>query len=1203
MKKHLPLFALAKLLMLAVALHLPAGNASAQNLNYQQDFSDFVFAIDTEVSQFGANNEWSFQATGTHGTRLKYMEHWGQGTATGFRGNDRVLGYQHSGTSGDFTATLTLPNQTGETISLVSISYLGRVARTSENRHPAWEVRVNGVEVPALAYSTGTGEDQQKTADVAVSVPPGQNLVITWTSDRGFNASGSSRQIGIADLSVTSGEATQVATPRFDPSGGRYYEPQTVNITTVTDGATIYYTTNGDEPTPDSHLFTDPIEVNEDMQVRARAFKEGLDPSQMVEASYEIRVRLLWKDFEDESLLSGGWSVVDLVAGSNSWEIDDFDGITYAMITEHQSNPPNPHSWLISPQVDLTEVDGPIMQFMNQAAHRNGDALSVKASMDYDGQGDPSEATWTSLPATWDSHTGGGFGSWTSSGEIDLSEFSGQRIHIGFEYKASAGVSGRWHLTDILAYGVESGLSSDVSLATFAVGGINALPLGGLRVDDPQEDAGALLYVEDFTDFKGIEVSPTHPEAGFEVRLNGDLLAEADLADQALANGDVILVQVVAENGVSQQHYKLTTRLDEREITLVKPLGGERFETFDLITFEWTSSQVNALLLELMVRADEEDVVMMDLEQEGGDGSFSDVVPNGLHGVFKWRLSDLDDPSFFRESDYFDIVDVVDPEMMFATPVSGDEGVSVNTRLAMLFDERFLIAGEGSIYIHRQNDDHVFESIQAASAQVDIDSSWIYVNLSDELEYLTTYYVLIDPNAFRDAAGNYFPGISEPASWTFTTEDEPELICNGDFEFWTGGLPDCWHGSKSNIGAENVVQYSANPHTGPYAVQLVNPESGHRRFTTQPTSVQDGVTYTFNFMVKGKGEIRTGLFDDRPGDGFGYAPYNNYVNVNSSGWTRVQQTITAANNMDEAEFIFSIRNTDPAMGHLQLDHVRIEAPRPTQVTSIAELRSGDPGAKYTLVTEALVSFYHPGSGRLYIQDNTAAILVQDVDQVISTNYQVGDAISGITATLDVQDNMIRLIPGRDPGAPGSRENTINPVDVRLQDLTSDHQALLVRLQGVSFSQATGNFIPSTNYDISSSGGDGVFRTIFSDLDYVGTPVPEQPQNLTVLVGQFLDQIQVTARSLADFEEATSVSSPEWHAVRVYPNPMGSMLHISSTEQIERILLLSINGQLIAQQPGGEREVSFHTEGLPSGVYLLRLVGAGGKQQSFRLIKP
>ena len=88
----------------------------------------------------------------------------------------------------------------------------------------------------------------------------------------------------------TEGEATQVSAPKFEPASGTIFtESLTVTASCDTEGATIYYTTNGDTPTTESEELTaDGVTINETTTIKAMAaMADGsLDPSTVVEATY-----------------------------------------------------------------------------------------------------------------------------------------------------------------------------------------------------------------------------------------------------------------------------------------------------------------------------------------------------------------------------------------------------------------------------------------------------------------------------------------------------------------------------------------------------------------------------------------------------------------------------------------------------------------------------------------------------------------------------------------------------------------------------------------------------------------------------------------------------------------------------------------------------------------------------------------------------
>jgi hypothetical protein len=147
-------------------------------------------------------------------------------------------------------------------------------------------------------------------------------------------------------------------------------------------------------------------------------------------------------------------------------------------------------------------------------------------------------------------------------------------------------------------------------------------------------------------------------------------------------------------------------------------------------------------------------------------------------------------------------------------------------------------------------------------------------------------------------------------------------LFTNDLETWNGNEPIGLRGSKTTFAFDSILPYTVSSHSPTHAVQLINSTSSHKRFTTTGLSVTNGTVYTVNFWVRGKGDVRIGLFDDRA-TGSGYAPYSAWVTNNSTNWTLFTQTITCANTTTIAEFIISVRNTLAAGDHIQVDDVSI----------------------------------------------------------------------------------------------------------------------------------------------------------------------------------------------------------------------------------------------------------------------------------------
>ena len=75
--------------------------------------------------------------------------------------------------------------------------------------------------------------------------------------------------------------------PVFSPEGGRYRKNRQVTITCQTEGADIYYTDDGTDPTQASTPYEAPITLDRALTLKAIAVKDGLD-SDVVSAQYTV---------------------------------------------------------------------------------------------------------------------------------------------------------------------------------------------------------------------------------------------------------------------------------------------------------------------------------------------------------------------------------------------------------------------------------------------------------------------------------------------------------------------------------------------------------------------------------------------------------------------------------------------------------------------------------------------------------------------------------------------------------------------------------------------------------------------------------------------------------------------------------------------------------------------------------------------------
>ncbi len=104
------------------------------------------------------------------------------------------------------------------------------------------------------------------------------------------NTSGYRTTSELATTTKSSGSDDIIVTakaPAFSVAAGTYANAQTV-VLTATDGATIYYTTDGTEPTTASTMYTEAITVDKTMTIKAIAVDTDGNQSAVATASYSI---------------------------------------------------------------------------------------------------------------------------------------------------------------------------------------------------------------------------------------------------------------------------------------------------------------------------------------------------------------------------------------------------------------------------------------------------------------------------------------------------------------------------------------------------------------------------------------------------------------------------------------------------------------------------------------------------------------------------------------------------------------------------------------------------------------------------------------------------------------------------------------------------------------------------------------------------
>ena len=152
-----------------------------------------------------------------------------------------------------------------------------------------WYVKLLNVTVSDVADRNFTLTDAENE-----SIPGYNSMKITLPTDltKKYDVTGFvsyHKSSGVQFAPVAFAEVESVATPTFSIASGEILTQGTkVALSCATEGATIYYTLDGTEPTAASTAYTEEIAVMEDVTIKAIAVKEGMANSEVATAEYKV---------------------------------------------------------------------------------------------------------------------------------------------------------------------------------------------------------------------------------------------------------------------------------------------------------------------------------------------------------------------------------------------------------------------------------------------------------------------------------------------------------------------------------------------------------------------------------------------------------------------------------------------------------------------------------------------------------------------------------------------------------------------------------------------------------------------------------------------------------------------------------------------------------------------------------------------------
>ena len=161
---------------------------------------------------------------------------------------------------------------------------------------------------------------------------------------------------------------------------------------------------------------------------------------------------------------------------------------------------------------------------------------------------------------------------------------------------------------------------------------------------------------------------------------------------------------------------------------------------------------------------------------------------------------------------------------------------------------------------------------------------------------------------------------------------------------------------------------------------------------------------------------------------------------------------------------------------------------PVTVANIAAFKAANTATNSTVYRiTGDVTFVFKNGKNIYVQDNSAGLLVYDNNNVITNSYNEGDVISGgIFGTYTLYNGLVEMVPTHDWAASTQNTGTVSPVTASVEDIAAfyyQYESKLVTLAGVTFT-AGGQFTTAsaTNLEIEQNGETMQVRNTHKTLD-------------------------------------------------------------------------------------------------------------------------
>lgn len=241
----------------------------------------------------------------------------------------------------------------------------------------------------------------------------------------------------------------------------------------------------------------------------------------------------------------------------------------------------------------------------------------------------------------------------------------------------------------------------------------------------------------------------------------------------------------------------------------------------------------------------------------------------------------------------------------------------------------------------------------------------------------------------------------------------------------------------------------------------------------------------------------------------------------------------------------------------------------------------------TTITSASVSNI---TKYMYMQDNSAGVLLKDNYKIIQNTYKQGDKISGVIFQIENVNGLPLILPYSDFNISTS-DNIVLPTLITIDDVSSKPYQL-VQINNVFFNVADGTKAFSANNSYLLKEGTNAVSTfpvripnyLTTEPDYYGSIIPASARNIVGIVSKaetaFTD-FSLFVRSAADLDiQLSAVKNLKLSNISVSNNK----IHFE-TSSVEKVNIFSVNGQLVKSI---NSSIGRNSIALKNGIYIIRI---------------